>query len=72
MVSFPGPDSARACLNDHGFVQEEGDPLAGIRAVLLRAASEFETAIEPFHEPGIAEGRDDFAVPTFEFWKQMS
>jgi len=72
MVSFPGPDSARAYLNDHGFVQEEGDPLAGIRAVLLRASAQFKPAIEPFHEPGIAEGRNDFAVPTFEFWKQMS
>jgi hypothetical protein len=59
-------------LNDHRFVQEQGNPFASFRMITLRATSKFKSAIEPFYQPGAAKSRHDFTIPPFEFRKQMS
>ena len=52
--------------SEHCAVQEQGAPFACLGAVGIRAASEFEFAVEVFDEAGIAERGDEFAVVAME------
>ena len=48
-------------MRDGDFVEKQGNPVVGGLAVGVRAAEEFDFAVEFFDEARVAEGGDGFA-----------